>query len=120
MPHLVRRSPDRAHEQVSDLVLQDSVGRQPDRVADALGFEEFVDLGVGKGRVASKIETLHRAPVAGDHRLKHRAPGVRAVDVAEAQCAPFHIAELVEHEQRVVAGAAEMAVVGTAFLLSIG
>jgi len=42
------------------------------------------------------------------------------VDVAEAQCAPFHIAELVEHEQRVVAGAAEMAVVGTAFLLSIG
>ena len=45
--------------------------------------------------------------------------GVRAVDVAEAQCAPFHIAELVEHEQRVITGAAEMPVIGAAFLLAV-
>ena len=33
--HLVRRSPDRALEQVADPGLQDIVGRQPDRVGDA-------------------------------------------------------------------------------------
>ena len=118
--HLVRRSPDRALEQVSDPVLQDAVGRQPDRVADALGFEELVDLGIGEGRVAAKIEPLHGAPVAGDHRLQHRAPAIGAVHVARPQSAPLQIAELVEHEQRVIAGAAKMAVVGAAFLLAVG
>ena len=42
------------------------------------------------------------------------------MDVARPQLTPFDIAELVEHEQRVIAGAAEMPVVGTAFLLTIG
>ena len=116
----MRRSPDRALEQVSDPVLQDPVGRQPDRVADALGFEELVDLRVGEGRIAAEIEPLHRAPVAGDHRLQHRAPAVGAVHVARPQGAPLQIAELVEHEQRVIAGAAEVAVVGAAFLLAVG
>ena len=37
-PYLVRRSPDRTLEQVSDLALQDGVGRQPDRIAVALGL----------------------------------------------------------------------------------
>jgi len=41
---------------MSDPVLQDPVGRQPGRVADALGFEELVDLGLGKRRVAPEVE----------------------------------------------------------------
>ena len=45
-PYLVWRSPDRALEQVSDPVLQHPIGRQPDRVADALGFEVLVHLGL--------------------------------------------------------------------------
>src|ERR1700730_14773484 len=56
--HLVRRSPGRALQQVSDLVLQDPVGRQPDRVPHPLGFEELVDLRVGEGRVAAEIAPL--------------------------------------------------------------
>jgi hypothetical protein len=72
-----------------------------------LCFEKLVHLGVGEGRVASEIKTLHGSPVACDHRFQHSAPAV-------AQGAPLGIAELVEHEQRVVAGAAEMAVVGAA------
>jgi len=67
-----------------------------------------------------KIEALHAAPVARDHRLQHRAPAIGAVDVAGPQDAPLQIAELVEHEQRVVARAAEMSVVGAAFLLPVG
>src|SRR5271169_7262203 len=57
--------------------------------------------------------------VAGDHRLQLRAPTVGAVHVARAQGAPLDIAELVEHEQRVVAGTAEMPVVSAAFLLAV-
>src|SRR6516162_8361455 len=42
------------------------------------------------------------------------------MDVTWPQSAPLDIAELVEHEYRVIAGAAEMPVVGAAFLLAIG
>jgi hypothetical protein len=78
----MRRSPDRALEQVADLFRQDVVGRQPDRVTHALGFEELVDLRVGEGRVAAEIAALHCAPIAGDHRLKYRAPAIGAVHLA--------------------------------------
>jgi hypothetical protein len=101
-------------------MLQDGICRQPDRVPDPLGFKEFVDLGISESRVAAKIEPLHDAPVAGDHRLQHRAPFGGAVHVARTQRTPLQIAKLVEHEQRVVAGAAEMAIVGAAFLLAVG
>ncbi len=47
-------------------------------------------------------------------------PVVGAVDVAGTQRGPFQIAELAEDEQRVVAGAAKVAVVGGAFLLAVG
>jgi hypothetical protein len=72
------------------------VGRQPDRVTHALGFEELVDLRVGEGSVAAEIAPLHRASLAGDHRLQHHAPTLGAVDVAGSQDAPLDIAELVE------------------------
>jgi hypothetical protein len=99
----VRRLPDRALKQVSDPILQEPVGWQADRVAEAFGFKEFVYLGTGESCVAPEMGPLHNAPVAGDHRLEHRAPAVGAV-----------------HKQRVITGAAEMAVLGAAFLLAIG
>jgi hypothetical protein len=42
------------------------------------------------------------------------------VDLPRAQGAALDIAELVEQEQRVIAGAAEMAVVRAAFLFAVG
>ena len=102
------------------LVQQDPVGRQPDRVTHALGFEALVHLGIGEGRIAAKIEPLHGAPVTADHRLQCRPPAISAVHVPGSQGAPLDIAKLVEHEQRVVAGAAEMAVVDAAFLCAVG
>jgi heme A synthase len=42
------------------------------------------------------------------------------VPVARPQGAAFQIAELVEQKQRMVAGAAEVAVVGRAFLVAVG
>src|SRR4051812_49194673 len=74
--YLERWSPDRALQQMSDLVLQDRVGRQADRVAGTLGFEEFVNLGIGEGGVTPEIQMLHDAPVTRNHRLQQRAPAI--------------------------------------------
>src|SRR5260370_10796550 len=80
--HLMRRSPDRALQQVADLVLQDPVGRQPDRVTHPLGFEELIDLRGGVGRVAAGIPPLHYTPGAGDHPLQFPPPPIGAVSVS--------------------------------------
>src|SRR5215469_233522 len=117
--HLMRRPPDRALEQVPDLVLKDAVGRQANRVTGALGFEELVHLGIGEGRVAWEIKPLHPVSVADDHWLQRCAPAIGAVHVAASQNAPLDIAKLVEYEQRGDAGEVEMAVVGAAFRVAI-
>src|SRR3954468_22779930 len=69
-PYLVRRSSDRSLQQMSDLILQDLVGRKPDRVACTLGFKKLVDLRIGKGCVTPEIQMLYDAPVTSDHRLQ--------------------------------------------------
>src|SRR3954467_2423405 len=86
-PDLVRWSPDRSLQQISDLILQDLVGRKPDRVACTLGFKKLVDLGIGESCVAPEIQMLHDTPVTRNHRLQQRAPAVSTVDVARPQCA---------------------------------
>ena len=67
-------------------------------------------------------EVTPECPVAvtSDHRFQHIAPLVGAVHVAGTKAAPLQIAELIEHEKRVTAGAAEMAVIGRAFLIAMG
>ena len=64
--HLLRRSPDRALEQVADLILHDPVGGQPHRIAQASSFEELVYLRVGEARIAAEMKALHPAPLAGN------------------------------------------------------
>src|SRR3954464_15739814 len=78
----------------------------------ALGFQELVDLRIGEGGIAPEGAALHLVPVARHHGLQHLAPAIRRVHVPGPQRTAFQVAELIEHEQRVVAGAAEMAVVG--------
>jgi hypothetical protein len=105
---------------MADPRLQDRVGRQADGVLDALGFQGLVQLGLGEGRVAAEVQLDAARAVASEHRLQDRAPVVRAVDVARPQEAALQVAELVEQEQRVIAGAAEVAVPGRALLLPVG
>src|SRR5689334_11165283 len=62
---------------------------------------------------------LHDAPVTRDHRHQYRAPAIGTMHVAWPQRTPLDIAELVEHEERVVAGAGEVAVIRAAFLFAI-
>jgi hypothetical protein len=105
---------------VSDPLLQDTVGRQPDGVADVLRLEQVIDLGLGEASIAAEVEDEATFAVARDHRLEHRSPALRAVDVARPQGTALEVAELVEHEQRMVAGAAEVTVVGRTLLLAPG
>jgi hypothetical protein len=51
--HLVRRSSDRTLEQVADPIMQNPVGRKPDRIFDPLGFQELIDFRVSEARVGA-------------------------------------------------------------------
>ena len=116
----MRRAADRALEQMGDAFLKHLIGRQPDRVLVALGLQELVDLGVREGGIGAKVAAHVSLPISRDHRLQNIMPAIGGMDVAGRKRAAFQIAELVEHEQRMIAGAAEVAVVGGAFLLAIG
>src|SRR6516225_9789410 len=113
------RTPDRALEQVADPVLQDAVRREPDRILDPLGFEELVDIGIGKGGIGAEVEARDLAAVAPYDRLQHVLPAVGAVDVAGTQRRAFQVTELVEHKQWVIAGAFVMTVPDAHLLLAM-
>src|SRR6266567_3886028 len=68
--HLVRRSPDRAREQIAD-----PVRRQPDRILDP-HFEKLVDLGIGEARVSPEIDARNLALISRNDGLEHSAPFV--------------------------------------------
>src|SRR5918993_5141948 len=99
-----------AREQMSNPPLQDGVGGQADGIPIAFRFQELVDLGRGESRIGSEVAPLPRGPVPRNYRLQHLAPALGGVDVAGPQGAALQVTELVEHEQRVIAGAAEVAV----------
>src|SRR4029077_11330153 len=107
---LVRRSPDRTLEQVANPALQDLVGRQPDRVFDPLRLQELVDFWHCKGRVRPEIDARDLALIARHDRLENTIPTIGAVHVAWTQRAAFQVAELVEHEERMITRAGVMTV----------
>ena len=117
---LLGRPSDRPGQQVADPTLQHLVGREPDRVADVLRLQQLVDLWLGERRIGAEVEIDAPLAVAGDHRLQHQAPVLGAMDVARSQETALQVAVLIEHEQRVIARAAEVAVPGRALLLAMG
>src|ERR1019366_9943449 len=59
-------------------------------------------------------------PISRDHGFQNIMPAIGRVDVARTQRTTFQITELVEDKQRMIAGAAEVPVVGSPFLFAIG
>src|SRR5207253_1281327 len=116
--NLVRGSPDWPLEQIPDPPLQDGVFRQTYGVFDPFGFEELVDLWVCEAGIGSKIDARDLAPVTRHDRVEHFLPAVRAVDVAGTQGTAFQIAELIEHEQRMITGAGIVSVPDAVLLLA--
>src|SRR5215469_2906717 len=103
--HLVRGTPDQALEQIADPLLQHLIGRKADRILDSLGFEELVDIGIGKSSIGADVEARDLAAIARHDRRQHVPPAVRAVDVTGTQRRAFQVTELVEHKQWMIAGA---------------
>jgi hypothetical protein len=118
-PDVVGWPPHRPREQVGDPVLEHLVGGQADRVLKALRLQVLVHVGQGEGRIAAQQASDGPATIPRDHRIEHVAPAVLTVDVAPPQGAPFQVAVLVEHKERMVAGALEVAVVRGAFLRAV-
>ena len=85
-----------------------------------LRLQKLVDLGHCKGRVRSKIDARDLASIALHDRIEHILPAVGAVDIAGTQSAAFEVAKLIEHEQRMIAGAGVMAVPHAHLLLAVG
>ena len=105
---------------MGDALLQHLVGGKPDGVAEALGFEELVHPGQCKRSITSEVVPARPIPVSSDNGLQHIAPFVGAVHVAVTKDATLQAPELVEQEQRVITGAAEVAVVRGTLLLTVG
>ncbi len=118
--HMVRRTTDRAGEQIADPFLQDLVRRKPDRVSDPFGFKILVDIGIGEARVGEKMDARDPSAISRHDRLKHIPPSVGAVDDAGTQRATFQVAELIEHEQRMIAGALVVPVPDAVLLFAMG
>lgn len=102
------------------MALENRVRLEADGILVALGFQVVVQIGQGEGCIAPEEPTLAPVAIPRHDRLQHRAPVGGAVDVAGTQGGAFQVAKLVEDEQRMVAGATEMAVVGGTFLLAVG
>ena len=118
-PRVAGWSPDRAREQVPDPFLQDAVGGKPNRILDPLAFEIPVDIRTGEARVGAEIDARHLAAIARQDRLQNAFPAVGAVNVAGTQGAALQIAKLVEHEQRMVAGALVMPIPDAHLLFAV-
>jgi hypothetical protein len=69
-------------------------------------LDKLVDLRNGESGVTPEIDARNLALISRHHGLEHSVASVGAVNVAGTQNAVFQVTELVEHEQRVIAGAA--------------
>src|SRR4029077_6374002 len=74
---------------------------------------------IGKPRVSPEINARDLSLVSFDDRGEHALPTIGAVDVTGTWCAAFQVAELVEHEQRMIAGAGVMAVPDAVLLFAV-
>jgi len=84
---LVGRTAYRPRQQRFDLALQQRIGRKADRVEAAFAFHVLVRFQARKRRVAPEEAADVQVAVAGDDRLQHRTPAVRAGHVAVAELA---------------------------------
>src|ERR1017187_9594837 len=116
----IRGTAHRPGQERLDLPLQDIVSRKADRVVVSFCLQELIEFRLGECGVGSKAAGKFQIAVAGYDRLQDLPPILSAVDVALPQDRAFDIAKLVETEEGVIAGAAEMPVIGRALLFSVG
>src|SRR5262245_48145615 len=77
--HVMRGAADRSREQGRDPLLEHLVGRQADRILEAVRLQVLVYVGQGEGRIAPQQASECLVAIARDDRAEHLAPAVRAV-----------------------------------------
>src|SRR5450759_985990 len=85
----------------------------------SISWWRLVDVGGGEGRVSPQVEFLIHLLVPVHYGGEELPPAVSRVDVAGPQDRPLAVTEIVEAEERMVAGRFEEAIVGRAFLVSV-
>lgn len=104
-----------------DLLAQDGVGGQTDGVEEPGFFQPHIDRGDRVGSVGpEEASTKVAASISGNDGIKDIPPAIGAVDIAVTQGAALQHAKLVEQEDGVIAGAVEMPVPGSTFLIAVG
>ena len=78
-----------------------------------MGAGHMSIIGRGKSGIPLGIAAQVPFPVTLDDRFQNVAPAVGAMNIAGAQRTPLKVTELVEQEQRMVAGAAIGCAMGT-------
>ena len=96
--------------------MEELVGRHPDGIQEAVSLQVFINLWFGEGRIATKVVPILFVLVSLDDRVQNFLPTISAVNITRAQRDAFTIPELIEAEQRMETGTAEMTVVGRPFL----
>ena len=95
---------------MADLLAENRVGRQTDRMTEIFGFEERENFRASKSNVGPEVTLPQRLPsILRDHRAQDITPAMRAPHIARTKPTPFKIAILVEHEDRVIPNTAEVA-----------
>ena len=87
------------------------VAGEPYSVMDLPLLEVLIDIRLGEGGIGPKVPAHSRRRIARQYRIQHLPPVARAMYVARTEHGPLAVAELVEHEQRMVAHAPKVAVV---------
>jgi hypothetical protein len=98
-------------EQILDAPLQDVVGREADRIADAAPFHGLVERRQGERRIRPGHDRLPAPAIPIDDGQQDLVPSVSAVHVARPELGCEAVALGIEDEEWVVTHGLEMAVV---------
>ena len=94
------------------MLMEELVGRHADGIQEAVFLQVFINLWFGEGRIATKVFPDILALVPLNDWVQKFFPAVSAVNIAGAEQFAFTITPLVEAEQWMETGTAEMTVVG--------
>jgi hypothetical protein len=117
---LLRGASDGASEQVRDIVIQDLIALEPDRIEVALSFEKTVYIGIGESGIPSEESWDVIEAVTSDNRFQNTPPVISTVNIAMTKKGSLHVSILIEAEERMITGACKVSVIERAFLLAIG
>ena len=106
-PHMAGWTANGMRQKMGNTFLKNSIGFGTDDVFVILTFQKFIKVRRCKSGVPSEIAAQVPFPVTLDDRFQNVAPAVGAMNIAGVQRTPLKVTELVEQEQRMVAGAAE-------------